>query len=219
MKHKSDDQPVRRSSKMDQTAFSPIRLVDPHPPAGVNLTGVPRRVKDRCADIYNVHKKWQENKLLGAELIKRIADKRNRLSEIPDLCDSLLGVVDNLEKLVDILTNAAQNFDSLVRIDNLSSSSSALSSQTGAGDGAPSMRSDRAVFVNLSLDDFARMVRAIEEAFRKELVLKKEVARQIPHQTSKNVLMFSSLCWMFDPHVDERTRATILSLVAECGFK
>lgn len=219
--------PIRRSStNVDSPSFSPIRLEDPRPPTGVNLTGVPRRVRDRCADVYNLLGKWQKLKLRGARVIKEIALQGNRLDEPPqhqgnlfESCDNLLGIVENLEKVVNSLRDVHENFVALVEIDALASRSSLAG---GEGVGIPkhvSTCSDRAPFIGLTLEEYSMMVRDIEAAYRRELIFKKSLIRKIPIQTSAGVLTFASICWMNDAHIDERISVLVLALVAECGFE
>lgn len=216
-------QPVRRSSNFDRVSFSPIKLEDPHPPPGVNLTGVPRRIRDRCADVYNTIGKWRKCKLRGARLIKLIATRQNESSRQDDLfnlCDNLLEVVESLGKLVDTLSSVHDNFDALVRIDALTSGSGSIDKhKIGDNVAPPTGCSDRIPFVNLTLEEYVRMTREIEAAYRNELMFKEALIKRIPSQTSAAVLTFASICWMNDTHIDEKINALVLALVAECGFE
>jgi len=215
-------QPIRRSSNLERVSFSPIKLEDPHPPPGVNLTGVPRRIRDRCADIYNTRGKWQKVKLRGARLIKGIATRQNespQQADLFDLCDNLLKIVEDLAKLVDILKNVHENFDALVKINGLTSNSDLLEKERIGDSATQSTCSDWIPFVNFTLEDYATMARDIEAAYRNELNFKKTLITKIPNQTSAGVFTFASICWMNDTHIDEKVDSMVLALVAECGFE
>ena len=148
------NQHVRRSSTLDRVSFSPIKLEDPHPPPGVNLTGVPRRIRDRCADVYNTHKKWQKVKLQGARLIKKIGNRRGespKETDLLELSDNLYKVVDDLENFVATFNAVSVNFGSLVEMSELK-----LTSELTC--------SGRVPFVSLTLEDYAAMTRDVEAA-------------------------------------------------------
>jgi len=204
-----DDPPNR-----DRISFSPIKIEDPHPPPGVNLTGLPRRIKDCCADVFNANRRWQKTKLEGAKIIKRIAQRRQASlieNNLFELCDKLLQEIENFQELVDNIVEIRRNFESLKEIDQLTSPNS---SEVLVG----SIRARQVPFISFSIDDFLVKLRIIESAYKKELMFKRGFIKMIPKQTDPSVFTFASICWNFDTHIEEQCDSSILSLIAECGF-
>ncbi|XP_075727142.1 cyclin-dependent kinase 2-interacting protein isoform X2 [Rhipicephalus microplus] len=103
-----------------------------------NLTGIARKIKDSCADIYNLSQRWDTLRANGAVLLNRIAatklkslqakedetpDEAERSdSKLLELCSLLLDVWTEMDQQVCKMTSIVNNLAAVVDLHNTSSS-------------------------------------------------------------------------------------------------
>lgn len=199
-----------------------MKKVSPYPPAGVNLTGLPRRVKDSCADVYNsACTRWEKTKLQGARIIRRIAalkyDDTPDETRLCELCDDLVKTMDDLSKHVDTISSVRKNFEALVKIHQRKAVTMTVTAAAVGDDHQDS--SDNVPFLSYTLDKYLEMIRTVEQSYVRELELKRSLIKRVPLQNRQALFVFVTVCWLHDPLIDENVMRTVLALVAECGFK
>lgn len=200
-------------SRQPGAGFTPLKKDSPYSPVGVNLTGLPRRVKDSCADLYNnACTRWERAKLQGARTIREIIVLKG--GETPDeakldeLCENLLKIMDDLARIVDSISSVRKNFEALLKIYRVKAS---VDSDTMANSNVP--------FLSYTLEKYLEMIRSIEEPYIQELKFKRNLIKRVPLQNNQAICTFINVCWLHDPLIDESVMRTVLALVAECGFK
>lgn len=199
------------TSETSESLFSPVKVTSPLPPTGINLTGLPRRVKDSCAELYNNCRRWEKVKIQGAGVIRRIAivkvDREGDEVKLGELCDELLRIYEELVEVAKVFGNVRRNFEALVRIEEIKSPSK-------SGNCAREIP-----FLSYDLAKYVEMICIVEDSYLKELKCKKTILEKVPHQNKESMFRFVNLCWSHDPYVTEDVTRTVLALVAECGFK
>lgn len=192
-------------------AFIRVQKDNPYPPTGVNLTGLPRRTKDSCADVYNACKRWEKCKLSGVKTIRKIAvlktdDAVNEV-KLCSLCEDLMANVEDLAKIVAMIKAVRKNFEALVRINRLKEVTD------------ENRRETHVPFLTFDVEKYLEMIHFIEIAYCREVELKRQLMKRVAVQNRQALFTFINVLWMHDAFVTEEVTQTVLALVAECGFK
>lgn len=203
---------MESSHRSPNDDFRRLQKDSPYPPAGVNLTGLPRRIKDSCADIYNASKRWEKCKLQGVRTMRRIAaikseDTTDEL-KLDEVCTDLIHVVEDLAKVVDTIISVRKNFEALVKINLLKSSTD-----------NNNIRETDIPFLTYSVNKYLELILLVEKAYAKELELKKTLIKRVPLQNKQALFTFINVTWLHDAFITEDIAQTVLTLIAECGFK
>ncbi|XP_075530288.1 cyclin-dependent kinase 2-interacting protein-like isoform X2 [Dermacentor variabilis] len=184
-----------------------------------NLTGIARKIKDSCADIYNLSQRWDTLRANGAVLLNRIAgaklkslqakeDEASDETEASDeklleLCSLLLDVWTEMEQQVTKMTAIVNNLSAVVDLHNTSSS----------------LRVDEVPFTTWPVERFYDTACEIAVAFAKELGIKKCIVEEVAMQGDEKTLSFYVTAWTYQVYIDAETELSLEALVREVGLK
>lgn len=206
------------SSAVKDVTFSPVPVSDRSgSSAKGNLTGIPRKIKDSCADIYNLSQRWDTLRINGAVLLNKIAAaklKSLQAEEAPDeaaseeeklleLCSMLLDVWTDMEQQVVKMTGIVNSLAAVVDLHNTSSS----------------LRGDDVPFATWRVERFYEVVRDVVKAHAKELGVKKCIVEEAAMQTDEKTLSFYVTAWTYQAYIDGETQLSLEALVREVGLK
>ncbi|XP_064490081.1 cyclin-dependent kinase 2-interacting protein-like [Ornithodoros turicata] len=202
--------------------FSPVKVSGGPPSSHVNLTGIPRKIKDSCADIYNFVQKWNKLNANGTLLMNKIASEKIRSLEssgsdvqdhsgpetsdshsekISELCSLLLDIWKEMEEQVNRVAAIRDNLEAVAQLDE----------QHGDRDQIP--------FQTWPVRRFYETSEKIVGAYRKELEVKKCLLEDVPHGKDSKVLCFLVTAWTYDPYIDDDCKLCVEAMVTEVGFK
>nr|DAA34780.1 TPA_inf: cyclin-dependent kinase 2 interacting protein [Amblyomma variegatum] len=198
--------------------FSPVSDRSGTPAKG-NLTGISRKIKDSCADIFNFSQKWDTLRVNGAVLMNRIAGAKLKSLQVKEsetadeaeaseeklleLCSLLLNVWNEMEHLVDKMTAIVNNLSAVVDLHNSSSS----------------LRVDDVPFTTWPVERFYEIACGVVSAFVKELGVKKCLVQEVAMQADEKALSFYVTAWTYQAYVDGETQLSLEALVHEVGLK
>uniref|UniRef100_G3MQL9 Cyclin-dependent kinase 2-interacting protein n=1 Tax=Amblyomma maculatum TaxID=34609 RepID=G3MQL9_AMBMU len=199
-------------------AFSPVSDRSGTPAKG-NLTGISRKIKDSCADIYNFSQRWDTLRANGAVLMNRIAgaklksvqvkesdtSEETEVSEekLMELCSLLLNVWTEMEQLVNKMTAIVNNLSAVVDLHNSSAS----------------LRVDDVPFTTWPVERFYETACDVVAAFAKELGVKKCLVQEVAMQADEKALSFYVTAWTYQAYIDGETQLTLEAMVHEVGLK
>ncbi|CAN7994912.1 unnamed protein product [Ixodes hexagonus] len=203
-------------------SFSTIPVAD-RTPSKSNLTGVPRKIKDSCADIYNIVQKWDKLNVDGTVLLNKIAtakmkslesnesgaeadDTNFREEKLSELCSMLLDVWTEMERQVAKASAIIENLVAAAELHNRSFSSA-------SGDG------EDILFQTWPVERFHEAVQQVVATYAKELEAKKCLVEEVAAQTDSKTLSFYVAAWSYQAYVDDDCRLTLEALVHEVGLK
>lgn len=205
------------SASKDVT-FSPVPVPDRSGSSSKgNLTGIPRKIKDSCADIYNLSQRWDTLRINGAVLLNKIAAaklKSLQAERAPDeaaseeeklleLCSMLLDVWTDMEQQVVKMTGIVNSLAAVVDLHNMSSS----------------LRGDDVPFATWPVERFYETMRDVVESYAKELGVKKCIVEEAALQADEKTLSFYVTAWTYQAYVDGETQLCLEALVREVGLK
>uniref|UniRef100_A0A1E1XI88 Putative cyclin-dependent kinase 2 n=1 Tax=Amblyomma aureolatum TaxID=187763 RepID=A0A1E1XI88_9ACAR len=198
--------------------FSPVSDRSGTPARG-NLTGISRKIKDSCADIYNFSQRWDTLRANGAVLMNRIAGAKLKSLQVKEsdtadeteaseeklleLCSLLLAVWTEMEELVNKMTVVVNNLAAVVDLHNSSSS----------------LRVDDVPFTTWPVERFYETACDVVSAFAKELGVKKCLVQEVAMQADEKALSFYVTVWTYQPYIDGETQLSLEALVHEVGLK
>nr|XP_037272133.1 cyclin-dependent kinase 2-interacting protein-like [Rhipicephalus microplus] len=184
-----------------------------------NLTGIARKIKDSCADIYNLSQRWDTLRANGAVLLNRIAatklkslqakedetpdEAEHSDSKLLELCSLLLDVWTEMDQQVCKMTSIVNNLAAVVDLHNTSSS----------------LRVDEVPFATWPVERFYDTACDIAAAFAKELGVKKCVVEEVARQSDEKTLSFYVTVWTYQAYIDADTELSLEAMVHEVGLK
>lgn len=199
--------------------FSPVSDRSSTSSAKGNLTGIARKIKDSCADIYNLSQRWDTLRANGAVLLNRIAgtklkslqakedeaphDAEASDEKLLELCSLLLDVWTEMEQQVTKMTAIVNNLSAVVDLHNTSSS----------------LRVEEVPFATWPVERFYDTACEIAAAFAKELGVKKCVVEEVAMQGDEKTLSFYVTVWTYQAYIDAETELSLEAMVHEVGLK
>lgn len=206
------------SSTAKDVTFSPVPVSDRSASSSKgNLTGIPRKIKDSCADIYNLSQRWDTLRVNGAVLLNKIAaaklkslqaeqasdEKASEEDKLLELCSVFLDVWTDMEQQVAKMTGIVNSLAAVVDLHNTSSS----------------LRGDDIPFATWPVERFYETIRDVVEAHAKELGVKKCIVEEAAMQTDEKTLSFYVTTWTYQAYIDGETQLSLEALVREVGLK
>uniref|UniRef100_A0A0K8RMG6 Putative cyclin-dependent kinase 2-interacting protein n=1 Tax=Ixodes ricinus TaxID=34613 RepID=A0A0K8RMG6_IXORI len=203
-------------------SFSPISVAD-RTPSKTNLTGIPRKIRDSCADIYNIVQKWDKLNVDGTVLLNRIAtakmksletsesggeaeDANFRAEKLSELCSMLLDVWTEME---------CQVAKASAIVENLAATAELHSRRISAASGD----AEDVLFLTWPVERFCEVARQVVATYTKELGVKKCLVEEVATVADSKTLSFYVATWSYQAYVDDDCRLSLEALVHEVGLK
>ncbi|XP_076305836.1 cyclin-dependent kinase 2-interacting protein [Tachypleus tridentatus] len=205
-----------------------------------NLTGTPRKVKDSCADIYNLIQKWNCLNCTGIEILKKIANSKIQFiggekyidtydtyltnSEgagdfpvgLEDLCDLLLETHQQMEEVVSKLGKITHQLENLCRLTEIQKSTHKnISEEVNKNTEV----TDTPLFLTWNVQHFYQSARDLFCQYQKELKVKKCVVEEVAHLHERDTLMFFVSSWTYQPYIEDSSQLIVESMVVETGLR
>ncbi|EEC00219.1 cyclin-dependent kinase 2-interacting protein, putative [Ixodes scapularis] len=206
-------------------SFSPI---SDRTPSKTNLTGIPRKIRDSCADMYNIVQKWDKLNVDGTVLLSRIAtaklkryslvsletsesggeaeDVNIRAEKLSELCSMLLDVWTEME---------CQVAKASAIVENLAATAELHSRRISSASGD----TEDILFLTWPVDRFYEVARQVVATYAKELGVKKCLVEEVATVADSKTLSFYVAAWSYQAYVDDNCRLSLEALVHEVGLK
>ncbi|XP_013778818.1 cyclin-dependent kinase 2-interacting protein-like [Limulus polyphemus] len=205
-----------------------------------NLTGTPRKVKDSCADIYNLIQKWNCLNCTGTEILKKIANSKIQFIEgeryidthntyvtssegagdfpvgLEDLCDLLLQTHQQMKETVSKLEKITRQLENLCRLTEMQKSTHKNVSEEVNKD--PEII-DAPLFLTWSMRSFYQNAQDLLRQYQKELKVKRCVVEEVAHLHERDALMFFVSSWTYQPYIEDSSQLIVESMVVETGLR
>ncbi|XP_014667823.1 PREDICTED: cyclin-dependent kinase 2-interacting protein-like [Priapulus caudatus] len=197
------------------------------PSKTANLTGLPRRVKDCCADWYNYVQKWEEANISGATLVKNIANCRlklafdkqeeqtsKKLSE--DDKDSVLAEMqtdcEELETLYQSMAKILAKMETITS--NLQACATLHLYQSHSTDGVTDV-----LFQTWPTAMFGETSSTLLLMYQHELPVKQAILHQVAHLENRELLMLYVAAWVHQAYIEPRSKALLEAMLAEVQLR
>nr|XP_018901071.1 PREDICTED: cyclin-dependent kinase 2-interacting protein-like [Bemisia tabaci] len=213
--------PVRSpggGSSKRRESFSPIIL--PESPVTSmkqkgNLTGNARIIRDNCASICNLSKKWDVSNQVGADIVMKIINLKLEAREQSTGSSEEVQYPVGLEELIIELENTCANMATIV--DEMEKSKGHLL-------GVEKLekfqnKGDTPIFVSWPTAKFGQFADYVASVYRKELKVKVKVKEKIAHQSTRENLMFYFSCWFYQVYIDKDIKEELYNMAMEVGFR
>lgn len=215
----------------DYSLLTPITVptgVKPSPQRG-NLTGIPRKIRDNCAELYNLIQEWNTLNTKGVETIQAIGEAKVQKaagSDIDDdntqdttprpsvdlalvqLCDNLLAVY---QSMVSVTQKMKQIREQFRHIETLNTMHSPSPSQSASG--------NQIIFQTWSAKKFCETSVLISSMFDEELRVKNGVVESVAHINDPNDLLFLSALWVHEPMLKPELVLHVEAMLVETGLR
>ncbi|KAK2144764.1 hypothetical protein LSH36_733g01039 [Paralvinella palmiformis] len=217
--------------------FSPVPVTSPEASySGSRLTGLPRKIKDTCADWYNYVQEWHILNSKGMQVISEIAntkiaagaelekesgettDLRNVLpDELENDCHKLKNVYLSMEKLVVKFEKMTSCLASVADLNQSCQDASFSNSQTTLA--SPTRSCTDILFKTWPSHMFADASEKLLKMYQKELSVKKSIVENVAHSSDRDTLMAYTAVWLHQPYIESDIEALVEAMVLETGLR
>lgn len=191
-----------------------------------NLTGLPRRVRDCCADLHNYIQKWNELTVKGTAQVEHISNLKLRLVFNPEdeqkrklseeETDDIRYEMQNSTEELELTYNAMEKFvqkmaaiaDSLKGCLDLSCFQSGDDSRLG-----------EILFQTWPACFFYETSADLLQMYKRELALKQHIVQNVAHVTDRNTMMMFVACWTHEPYIELRSKDLLESMLLETKLR
>lgn len=205
--------PYKKEIKCERKSLTPNRG---------QLTGIPRKIRDGVADIYNCIQKWETLKNKGFNIATNIANlkiekrRNDERSCYPDgldaLCHDFKVVVDDMQQLQTKMCAVNDQFEKIARMSSVSSS--------------------EVFFISWRPRRFANSSNILIRMYQQEMKAKLTIVESIAHvdfiqgyfsglrspESARNILMTYVASWLHEPCINEDVRdVTLEEMLLETG--
>ncbi|KAL0278836.1 UNVERIFIED_CONTAM: hypothetical protein PYX00_000530 [Menopon gallinae] len=196
--------PTANNFSVINVAESPVSAMK----SGQSLLGVPRRIRDASAELYKCVQNWYEHfsngmKLVGMirgiveSMIQEEKESKERCSELNSYCHSLDEVVDQLANVIDIMKVLTKQMKAVAKVHE--------------GASPP--------FLTWPVTKFGEVFEEIQNAYEKELEVKRIVKENIAQFADSRKLIIHLGAWVYEIYVTPKTKMLLESLLLETGHK
>lgn len=193
--------------------YSPVNVPEsPLSSQQGQLTGLPRRVRDTAADLFNSIQEWNKLHIGGMceiHLIKNIKlDEIEKKKEDHNLypeglqehCDKLEQICNELKLVVSKMRLILKNFEAIMQLEGMK-------------------KVLRPIFITWSAEKYVTTVQGLVESYEREVLLKEHVKENIGHAGKKEDVMLQCALWAHQPYIASDLDFMIEAMLKETGHR
>jgi len=197
------------------------------PQRGSNLTGIPRKIRDSCAEWHNLIQRWNQLNIKGLDAIQLIINlKLNgkepenedeyatlkpenvQIPKLQQFCDILEEI---FKKMVVILDTMKQITDQYKQMVDLQHISRLPSSEICKG--------DQPVFQTWPVQKFWESAKTMLSMYSREMDVKCGVLESIAHVVNKEDLLFLMATWVYEPYITPALALQLEAMLTDAKFR